>query len=113
MKKIDKDNNIDSLEKQCEDDWKDWFSNTYDYTIESIENLDVEIIYEYINKIRSNIKNNTSIYSDEYLNECLMYIELILKGYYEYIDLLENLEAYYPHREEFIDCLKRISEIKY
>ena len=59
MKKIDKDNNIDSLEKQCEDDWKDWFSNTYDYTIESIENLDVEIIYEYINKIRSNIKNNT------------------------------------------------------
>ena len=41
-----------------------------------------------------------------------MNIEIILQGGYESIDLLENIGAYYPDREEFVECLKRLSKTK-
>lgn len=104
--------NDNEMNFQPEDKWEDWYTNTYDYTVGSVNDLDKKDIYEYISKIRLNMENNISIYSEEYLNECIMYIELILNGSYEYIDLLENIGAYYPHKEEFIECLKRLSEIK-
>lgn len=123
MKTINKDNNVVYLnivnskkhtenEKDKVKKWKDWRTETYDYTIGSIESLDRRIILKYINKIKSNMKNKTSPYSNQYLEECLENIELILLGAYECIDFLENIGAYYPDREEFIECLKRVSETK-
>ena len=105
-KKYDSDKNLQAKK------WQDWRTSTYDYTIGSIECLDKKIIFKYINKIHENMRNGTSPYSEEYLNECLMNIELILQGAYECIDFLENIGAYYPDREEFIECLKRVSETK-
>lgn len=102
--------NKDKTSHEYFDEWKDWCTSTYNDTIESIESLDVNIINEYINKIDRNIKNDISPYSEEYLNECLSYIDSILKGNYEYIDLLENIGAYFPYKEAFIECLKRLSE---
>lgn len=123
MKSIDKDENVlylnkTNFKKNIEYEnikvkkWKDWRTETYDYTIGSIESLDRRIILKYINKIKSNMKNKTSSYSNQYLEECLENIELILLGAYECIDFLENIGAYYPDREEFIECLKRVSETK-
>lgn len=82
------------------------------YIIDSIECLDKKIIFKYINKIHENMINKTLPYSEEYLNECLINIELILQGAYECIDFLENIGEYYSDREAFIECLKRIFETK-
>lgn len=102
--------NEKDLKNDTPDEWKDWLTSTYNDTIESVEVIDTESISKYINKIKYNIENNTSKYSKEYLDECLMYIELILNGSYVYIDLLENIGAFYPHKEGFIECLKRLAE---
>ena len=94
-------------------EWKDWCTETYEYTVGSIENLDILILNKYMHKINENLRCNKSIYSPEYINECLENIYAVLDGHYEYIDFLENLGAWYPYKEEFIVCLKRLAgEVK-
>lgn len=90
--------------------WKDWCTETYEYTVGSIENLDISISKKYIDKINENLKYDKSTYSSEYIEECLEYIYKVLDGNYEYIDFLENLGVWYPYKEAFIVCLKRLAE---
>ena len=50
-------------------EWKDWYTETYEYTVGSIENLNILILNKYMYKINENLRCNKSIYSPEYINE--------------------------------------------